>query len=189
MGPFEFIITLLSFVYSLALTQILFGVARMVRHRRSVTLSASHLIWMVNTLGVLVLNWLSLWDFRKAKVLDLASILIALGFAILLYLIATFVTPDLEREEDRDLTVFHQRESRTYIGGALFGTVTSLGINIGAAGVGVTSWAAQNALLLCTVPLLILPLFIRKGWPHLLLSAANFVPICGFLVLYYPNLK
>jgi hypothetical protein len=101
MGPFEFIITLLSFVYSLALTQILFGVARMVRHRRSVTLSASHLIWMVNTLGVLILNWLSLWDFRKAKVLDLASILIALGFAILLYLIATFVTPDLEREEDR----------------------------------------------------------------------------------------
>ena len=40
MGPFEFIITLLSFVYSLALAQLLFGVARW-----SATAAASSCRW------------------------------------------------------------------------------------------------------------------------------------------------
>src|SRR5437868_106963 len=103
MGPFEFVITLLSFVYSLALAQLLIGVARMVRHRRTLTLSAPHLVWMANTLGLLIMNWITLWDFRRVRVLDLGSILVAIGFAILLYLTATFVTPDLEDLSERDM--------------------------------------------------------------------------------------
>ena len=189
MGPFEFIITLLSFVYSLAITHLLFGVGRMVRHRRTLTLSAPHLIWMVNILALLIMNWITLWDFRRAKVLDLSSIMVALAFAVLLYLIATFVTPDLERPEDRDLRVFHQRESAVYIGTNLFGAVVSLAINAGAGGIGVSNWAAQNLIVLCSIPLLVLALMFRKGWPHLLLSAANFLPIPAFLVLYYPVLR
>ena len=189
MGPFEFVITLLSFVYSLALTQLLIGVARMVRHRRTLTLSAPHLVWMANTLGLLIVNWISLWDFRRARVLDLGSILVAIIFAILLYLIATFVTPDLEGSENRDLRVFHQQEGPIYIGTTLFGAVFSLAMNTAAGAIGVSNWAAQNLIVLCAIPLLVLALVFRKGWPHLVFSLASFFPILAFLVLYYPTLR
>ena len=131
-----------------------------------------------------------MWHLPRAKVLDLSSITVALGFAVLLYVIATFVTPDLESPEDGDLRVFHQREGTVYIGTNLLGAaVVSLAINAGAGGIGVSNWAAQNVIVLCSIPLLVLALVFRKRWPHLLLSAANFLPIPAFLVLYSPVLR
>jgi hypothetical protein len=189
MGPFEFIITLLSFVYSLALAQLLFGVARMVRHRRSLKLSLAHAIWMVNTGLLLIMNWITLWDFRGQKTLTLATIATAIGFAVLLYLVSAFVTPDLEQTEDHDLTAFHQRESPVYIGAMLLGAIASIAINAGAGGLGVANWASQNALLLGTLPLLILAFIFRRGWLHIALALANTGPIVAFLVIYYPRLS
>jgi hypothetical protein len=181
--------TLLSFVYSLALTHVLLGVARIVRHRRTVRLSAAHALWTVNVLVTVVLNWISLWDFRGAKALSLGEIAAAFFFAILLYLVATFVTPDVEDPKDQDLTAFHDREAVTYIGGLFFGAIVALLMNAGAGKVGVASWASQNMLLLATLPILPLALIFRRGWPHLILAMAALAVPAVFLILYYPALR
>ena len=144
---------------------------------------------MVNTAILLIMNWITLWDFRGQKTLTLATIATAIGFAVLLYLISAFVTPDLEQAEDRDLAAFHQRESPVYIGAMLLGAVASIGINAAAGGLGVSNWANQNALLLGTLPLLIAAFIFRRGWLHVALSLANLGPIVAFLVLYYPRLS
>jgi hypothetical protein len=44
MNPFEFIIIFLAFVYSLALTLLLFAWTRMIRRRRQLVLSWPHLL-------------------------------------------------------------------------------------------------------------------------------------------------
>ncbi len=189
MGPFEFTITLLSFVYSLALTHILLGVARIVRHRRTVRLSAAHAVWTANVFITILLNWIALWDFRSARELSLTAIASSFFFAVLLYLAATFVTPDVEGENSRDLRVFHDREGVIYIGSLLCGVGVALAMNIGAGKLGVASWAQQNALLLLTLPLLPLALVFRRGWPHLLLAMAGLAVSAAFLVIYYPVLR
>jgi hypothetical protein len=187
--PFEFTITLLSFVYSLALTHILLGVARIVRHRRTIRLSTAHAVWTVNVFVTVLLNWIALWDFHGAKTLSVSAIGTSFFFAILLYLVATFVTPDVEDEKGQDLKAFHEREGVTYIGALLFGAVVALAMNLGAGSLGVTSWAQQNALLLGTLPILPLALIFRRGWPHIVLATASLATPVAFLLLYYPVLR
>ena len=53
MNPFEFIILFFSFIYTLALTHLLFAWTRMIRHRRQLVLSWPHLLWMLVALGYL----------------------------------------------------------------------------------------------------------------------------------------
>lgn len=189
MGPFEFTITLLSFIYSLAITHLLLGVARMVRHRATVRLSAAHLVWVANVFFVIILNWITLWDFRAVRELSLAAIASATAFAILLYLIATFVTADIEAPEDRDLTLFHARESRTYVGGLLLGGLLAVTLNFGAGSLGVGNWMSQNGLLIASLVPLVVALVIRRGWLHLLAAAASLAFGIAFLVIYYPVLR
>jgi hypothetical protein len=188
-GPFEFTITLLSFVYSLAITHLLLGVARIVRHRRTIRLSAAHLLWVANVFVVSILNWVTLWDFRAMRELSLGTIASATMFAVLLFLIATFVTADVESPEDRDLKAFHDRESPTYIGGLLGGAILALGLNLGAGALGIASWANQNALLLASLIPLVLSLIIRRGWLHLAAAAASVGFGIAFLTIYYPALR
>ena len=189
MDPFSFIITLLSFIYSLALTHLLYGVARLVRHRRTITVSPAHLVWVANIFFVLILNWIALWDFSSLKTLTLAAISAAVLFAVLLYLVATFVTADVEVLEQRDLRDFHRRESVTYIGGLLTGAVISLALNLGANNLGVSNWAAQNGLLIAGFLPLVVALFVREGWIHLMCAALCLATTFGFLILYYPTLS
>jgi hypothetical protein len=74
LGPFEFIILFFSFIYTLALTHLLFAATRMIRHRRELVFSWPHALWMLNALLLLVGNWMSLWDFHRQKTLSLAVI-------------------------------------------------------------------------------------------------------------------
>jgi hypothetical protein len=90
---------------------------------------------------------------------------------------SAFVTPDLEHPEDRDLAAFHACESPIYIGALLLGAILSLASNAAAGGLGISNWANQNAVVLCAIPLLILALIFRRGWPHIILSLANMA--CG----------
>ncbi|MFX4501401.1 hypothetical protein ABTA59_19515, partial [Acinetobacter baumannii] len=75
MHPFEFIILFFSFIYTLALTHILFAATRMIRHRRQLVFSWPHALWMANALVFLAANWLSLWDLHESKTLTLEAII------------------------------------------------------------------------------------------------------------------
>ena len=189
MGPFEFTITLLSFVYSLALAHLLLGIARMVRLRQTLRFSPEHLLWTANVLMVILINWITLWDVRGAKELSLATIGVALFYAVLLYLLASFVTPDLERSEDRDLREFHRREGPIYVGGLLLGGLVGVFLNLGALQIGVANWANQNVLLMSGLPLLAIALWRRTGWINMAVAAINFAQTVALMVIYYPVLR
>ncbi len=73
MSPFEFVLTLVSFIYALAIAHLLMGAARMIRYRHELVFSWPHRLWMTFTFVGLLAAWLSLWDFHTKKVVDLAT--------------------------------------------------------------------------------------------------------------------
>src|SRR5439155_3591875 len=129
MTPFEFIILFFSFIYTLALTHLLFAWTRMIRHRRQVIFSWPHFLWMLVALGNLSINWISLWDFRSARGLALATIASGFLLVIVNYFVCALVSPDFGEGETYDIKHFHACEGPTYIGAMLALVVVAIGEN------------------------------------------------------------
>jgi hypothetical protein len=189
MNPFEFIIIFLAFIYSLALTHLLFAWTRMIRRRRQLVFSWPHLLWMLVGLFMLAVNWLSIWDFRSLGNLSLAAISTEFLFVVLNYFYCALVSPDFEGGETYDLKRFHECESPTYI--LVFLAIVALAIaeNFATgAYLGISSVTAENTLVVFQLPLGLLPLFVKRPWAQVGAPALLLTSIIAYAVIYYPVL-
>jgi hypothetical protein len=186
MKTFEYIILFFSFVFTLALTHLLFAVTRMIRHRRDLTFSLEHALWMLNALVLLVTNWISLFDFRGQERFDLDSIAMLFLFVIGLYFACALVSPDFEDREEYDMREFHRREGRTYIGAIAAFIVLAFVTNITASKEGVGVWGAENVLVIWMIPVAILPLFLRQRAVQLACPVILLALNIAFLMIFYP---
>ncbi|THD75284.1 MAG: hypothetical protein E7812_17165 [Phenylobacterium sp.] len=188
MGPFEFIILFFSFIYTLALTHLLFAITRMIRHRRSLVFSWPHALWMLNALLLLCTNWISLWDFHRFDTMPLAAI--AFGFVLVIgqYFVCALVTPDFEDGDSFDLRAFHEREGRTYLLTFLVLILFALVANAAALAAGVQAWANENWAVLAMTPPVILALTVRARWAQILAPLVLVALMVAVLVVYYPAL-
>lgn len=190
MNPFEFIILFFSFIYTLALTHLLFAWTRMIRHRRQLTFSLPHLLWMLVALGNLCANWISLWDFRTGGSLSLGLVGIGFLFVIVNYFVCALVSPDFEGGETYDMARFHQCEGPTYIGATLVLIVASIVSNFLAGAVsGISQWSSENNLVITFVIPPLLALAIRRYWLQVLAPLLLLTGIVAYSVIYYPLLR
>jgi hypothetical protein len=189
MNPFEFITIFLAFVYSLALTHLLFAWTRMIRHRRQLVLSWPHLLWMLIALFNLAVNWLSSWDYRALGNLSLIVISSEFLFVVLNYFFCAFVSPDFEGGETYDMRRFHECEGPTYI--LVFVAIVAIAMveNFAAGvGLGLSKEGAENALVIFQLPLALLPLFVKRSWVQVAAPAVLLITIVAYAVLFYPVL-
>lgn len=189
MSPFEFIILFFSFIYTLALTHLLFAWTRMIRHRRELTFSWPHMLWMLVALDNLAANWISLWDFRTGGALSLGTIAAGFMFVIVNYFVCALVSPDFEGGETYDLKRFHEREGRTYISATFVLIVASIVANFFAgSALGVSNWSNENKLVLADLPIILIALFVKRPWAQVFAPAALFILVTAYSVIYYPVL-
>jgi len=188
-SPFEFIIIFFAFVYSLALAHLLFAWTRMIRHRRQITFSWPHLLWMLVAMFLLAVDWLSTWDYRTFDKLSLVEISSGFLFAMLNYFFCALVSPDFEGGETYDLERFHSTEGRTYIL-VFVATVTIAIVENFLAGekLGITKQGVENALVLFQLPLSLLPLFVRRAWVQIGAPAVILVTVVAYGAMFYPVL-
>lgn len=190
MGPFEYITLFLSFIYTLALTHLLFAASRMIRHRRELVFSVPHALWMVNALMILVTNWLSCWDFHVFERVSLAVIAAGFALSVLQYFVCALVSPDFEGGERFDMRAFHAEQGRTYIVATLIIFLVSIAINFGAGfSEGLTNWTEQNLLVACFLPPILLALLVRRRWAQVLGPAAMLPLWLAYFLIYYPFLS
>jgi len=190
MNPFEFIILFFSFIYTLALTHLLFAWTRMIRHRRELTFSLPHLLWMLVALGNLGANWISLWDFRTGGSLSLGLVGIGFLFVIMNYFVCALVSPDFEGGETYDLARFHECEGPTYIVATLALIVAAIVSNVLAGAlIGVTQWSSENGLVMTFVIPPLVALTIKKYWVQVLAPSAALAGVVAYSVIYYPLLR
>lgn len=189
MTPFEFIILFLSFIYTLALTHVLFAWTRMIRYRRKLVLSWPHLLWMLVALGNLAANWISLWDFRSEQNLSLGTIAAGFLLVILNYFVCALVSPDFEAGESYDMRQFHQREGPTYIAATLVLITESMVANFFAgAALNVQNWSNENYIVATMVVPAVAALLVKKEWVQILAPALILVAVICYAIVYYPVL-
>lgn len=189
MGPYEFIIAFLSFIYALALTHLLLAAARMVRHRDRIRFYGPHILWMIVALLSLTGNRLTAWDFHTQRALSLATIGIAIFFAILNYLLCALVSPEFEDADDFDLRRFHEQQAPTYIGARLVLGVAAMLVNFAAATeLGLQSWARQNIGIVLVLALCTLALLVRRTWVQWFVPSALIVFFIAVFEIFYPVL-
>ena len=186
MRSFDYVILFLSLVFTLALTHLLYAITRMIRHRRDLTFSPEHALWMANALLLLFSNWLSLFDFRGQKSFDLDSIAMLFAFVIVLYFTCALVSPDFEDREEYDMREFHRREGPTYVGAMAAFILIAFITNIFAGREGVASWSAENSLVLWMIPPVFAPLFFKARWVQLVSPAVLLILQVAFLMIFYP---
>jgi hypothetical protein len=190
MRPFEFIILFFSFIYTLALTHLLFAATRMIRHRRSLVFSWPHALWMACALAILGLNWLSLWDFHALKTMSLPTIASGFALVVIQYFICALVTPDFEDGDSFDLRAFHAREHRTYIAG--FAVLVGLALILNAAagsGLGLKNWANENGITAAMVVPVSVALFVNRPWVQVAAPLLLLGLCIAFPIFYYPTLS
>ena len=150
MRAFDFIMTLYSFVYALAVAQILSTVGDMIRAGKRLRFSWLNAGWMLNILLAIVAWWLSLWDLRAQTDWPMPTVLLFFTIACLLYVLARMVSAPIPADGAVDLQRYHLEEGRKYAG--LFAVECALTIGtVFLYGSTAQNWTATNLATLPTM--------------------------------------
>lgn len=114
MQAFDFVMTLYSFVYALAVAEILSTVGDMTRAWKRISFSWINAGWMLNILLAVVAWSLSLWDLRTETTWPMVTVLTFFVIACVLYVLARMVSPPIAAKGKIDLKQYHLEEGRKY---------------------------------------------------------------------------
>ena len=138
MSAFEHVMSLISFVFALAIAHLLTCAIAIFRARARVRFSFTHAAWMIISLLQVTVWWLAFWDFRLMKRWDVGFVASTLVAGILVYVFAGLVCPKVPEHGTLDLREFHRTNGRQYIAvylllclvGFLYGSVYGYLYNI-----------------------------------------------------------
>ena len=186
MGAFEHVISLLSFVFALAITHLLLTIAGLVRAWERVRLSGPHALWLFNGLITTLANWISFWDMHTLTAWSVGTIFFAFALSFVTYLQVALVCPDIPAEGPIDLERFHEEQSRRYIGAFLVtGVMALIGNVVLGDGMNVAEWGKQNLAVIPMMMCAAAALFIRRRWVQI----AAPVGLMAVWVFYYSDLQ
>ena len=104
MSSFEFIVTLMSIIIGLGVTNLLAGAGRAFYRRAKNPMDEVHIVFTVGTLLLLVLQWWVTFKWNTELTWSFDKFLVLIVWTIALYMLTVFLyPPDLSEEEE------HQR--------------------------------------------------------------------------------
>jgi hypothetical protein len=189
---YEHLIVLFSFVFALALTHVLASATDLMLARGRVKFSALQALWMFDTLVLLLLNWLSLWDLHRVTHWGLAGILVAFVTCVLQYFACSLVSPTVAGAGEVDMEDFRSSAKGLYLGALLALTVVSMIANlvfrdvIGAGSGG--NWIQQDLTIVPMVLFLTLALAVRARWAQWTAAVAMLVASSVFCAVFIGSL-
>jgi hypothetical protein len=127
MSAFEMMFTLLGLLLGLAIAEILGGLSRAVRLRR--TAKPVRIGWLTPLLGLFVMLdltrfWLEAWSVRDQLLVDYPSLVGILFIVGIYYLAATLIFPD-DPDEWPDYDAWYDRQNRVVLGGMVIANVAA----------------------------------------------------------------
>ncbi len=122
MHAFDYVMTLMSFVYALAITHMLATVGDIIGAWPRVRFSWLNAVWMLFALLGVLTWWIGMWGLRDAHTWGMGIVVIFFLLAAILYLEVRLVCPRIPHDGPVDLVDFHNREGRKYMTG--FAAVT-----------------------------------------------------------------
>ena len=121
MDAFSYVSVIISVVIGLGLSQLLTGIAELVKHRRRVKFYWVHLIWVGLTFVGHIFLWWTMWNLRLVREWNFFSFLLILLPPILLYVAAAFMVPRVESDASINLRqYFYENHSAFFTVNAAF---------------------------------------------------------------------
>ncbi|HLY05857.1 MAG TPA: hypothetical protein VKR31_08935 [Rhizomicrobium sp.] len=165
MGAFAHVLSLLSFVYALAIAHLLGTAARLIGARERVRFSWFHAYWMLNALVVLVVDWISYWDMNSVPRWTVVSIFIVLAQSFADFMQAALVCPEIPPEGTIELPAFHASHARRYIGAFAVTCIIALFDNLYfGGGYRIADFLAQNLVVVPLIALAVFATVVRRRW-------------------------
>ena len=108
MGLFEFLMILVSVIIGLAISEILSGVASLLRARESVRTYWIHILFQLGVFLALVQQWWESWSLVDVQTISLSEIVLFISQPVVLYLIAHLLYPRPVAGADLDQYYYEQ---------------------------------------------------------------------------------
>ncbi|MDH4047387.1 MAG: hypothetical protein OEW68_14185 [Gammaproteobacteria bacterium] len=121
MGLFEFLMILLSVIIGLALTELLTGVASLLRVRETVHFYWVHVGLQFGIFIALLQQWWESWDLARVEVISFGAVLLLIVPSLVLFLIAHMLFP--RPATDTNLEDYYYKQSPVIWWLIVFGTV------------------------------------------------------------------
>jgi len=126
MDAFSYLSVLLSIVLGLAVTQLLSGFAALVHARQRSAMYWPVPVQMAATLLITVQVWWAMFGMHNVRHWTFAGFLVVLAQSVAVYLMAAFITPELESDARINLRDAYFREARWFFGSILAALAISL---------------------------------------------------------------
>lgn len=116
MQPFEYLSVLISIILGLALTQLLTGAGRLIRHRDRVRFYFPLGIWLCVLFVVIVQTWWTMFSLRTLEDWTIDKFLVVLLHPMFVYLLVELALPDFDATGGVDLKANYLRQSPVFFG-------------------------------------------------------------------------
>jgi hypothetical protein len=183
MMPFEYIALLASIVIALGLTRILTGLGKVLQLRDATRIYWVHIVWTVNVLLWLLLNWWILYRWRTFEAWTFFLFLFVLVSPTVAFLLSVLLLPEpLESEPDLK-RYFYQNRRWFFSLAALLPPVDAIDTLLK----GKAHFLAQGPLYIVTVSLLfvlcVTGVFVEDERFHAAFSAFFLLYILAFIAI------
>jgi hypothetical protein len=130
MRSFDYLSVLISIVLGLGITNLLTGLAALVRHRDRVIAYWPLPVWMVTVFLIHVQTWWALFGLRGTEQWSFASFLVVLLQPVALFVMTALIVPDVAGVARIDLRTAFFRETRGFFGALFLALLASLAKNL-----------------------------------------------------------
>jgi hypothetical protein len=189
-GAFDYVITLESFVYALALAHLLSRASGLLLARDRVRFSGLQTLMMVNAVLTVLINWLAAWPSRGAKEWDLSTIAIWFACALTNFFLCAAAAPEVAPGERVDLDAFYWTQQRLFYG--IYVLLAAVGVAGGLPLLKTSNPALFTQYTLSGLPFFappLLALLVKARWAHWLSGVGLFLILIGWAVLFTPPLR
>ncbi len=127
MNDFDYLSVLISIVLGLGITNLLTGLAVLVRRRGALVLYWPLPVWIVTLFLIHVQTWWAMFGLREVRVWNFPAFLTVLMQPVLLFLMSALILPEAGDGSERvDLRAAYFRESRWFFVTLILGLCVSL---------------------------------------------------------------
>jgi hypothetical protein len=185
MDSYGYLSVLVSIVLGLGITNILYGLAGLVRERDRVRMYWPVPIWMVTLFLAHVQMWWAMFALREVTDWTFASFLAVLLQPVSLFLTSALIVPNLSGDRPVDLKEDFFRERRWFGSGLIAIVVTSLSKNlIVNGGVDPADMVAHGVF----VVLALSAIFIKNDRVHRIAAPGALILLLAYIGLLFTNL-
>jgi len=179
MSKFEFTITIVSIVIAFALSELMAGWGRILRHHQRPRIDWLFAAWSVGILLLGVLHWSGLWLYASVPFETLPQLFALLAPPLLLVPLAFLLSPDPKADVSFDLGAYFRDISRPTL--LLVAAFTILSLVADVAVGGVSLFSIEIAWSLGFVGLLVAAAVSRSEKLGIVALATLWISIAGFV--------